>query len=131
MPQRNRVRVNQAHVAAIVKAHTQTVETDRPSGFDLHAMRARLSAELLADPNRKRDLIPHRTRGHEEGCLAHEDACGRGFEAIHSGIFSVNVVAHFGFGHGLAHGAGWPGDSVAAQVNYGLDARFLLFQELL
>jgi hypothetical protein len=32
-------------------------QVDRPSGFDLHAFRARLAAEMLAEPVKRRDLV--------------------------------------------------------------------------
>jgi hypothetical protein len=40
-------------------------------------------------------------------------------QAIYGGVFAVNVVADFGFGHGAAHGWGGVSEGVATEVDWG------------
>src|SRR4029077_14526179 len=64
------------------------------------------------------DEVAHATGGYEEGGFLAEDFGGTNFECVYGGIFEIDVVADFGFGHGAAHCRSWAGDSVAAQVDY-------------
>ena len=51
------------------------------------------------------------------GFFAH-DFGGALLQPVDGGIFAVDVVADFGFGHGAPHGGGGPRDGVAAQVDH-------------
>src|SRR5260370_25790453 len=68
-------------------------------------------------PNFYGDKVAHATTGNEEGGFFAEDSRGAGFERVHGGIFEIDVVADFDFGHGLAHGRRRARDRVAAQVD--------------
>ncbi len=83
-------------------------------------MAAFLANDLVAmmGPDFYGNEVAHATGGYEEGGFFAEDFGGAGFERVYGGIFEIDVVADFGFGHGAAHCRSWAGDSVAAQVDY-------------
>ena len=45
--------------------------------------------------------------------------------AVDGGVFGVDIVANFGFGHGFAHSGGGMGDGIGTEV-YCVHERFLL-----
>lgn len=57
------------------------------------------------------------TTGGEEGGFFSEGAGGEGFEFLGGGIVVEDVIADFGFGHGLAHGGAGAGDGIGAEVD--------------
>ena len=50
-----------------------------------------------------RDGVAHGAGGHEEARLFAHDFGRALFQAIDRRVFAINVVAHFGFGHGSPH----------------------------
>src|ERR1700675_2280863 len=83
-------------------------------------MCTRLAHHLLAvlGVDLDRDHVAHGARGNEQAGFFAEKLRGALFQAIDGRIFAVNVVAHFGFGHGAAHGGGRPRDGVAAKIDH-------------
>jgi hypothetical protein len=67
--------------------------------------------------NANAELVAHGARGNEEGGFFAEHAGDSLFEAADGGVFAENIVAHFGGGHGGAHGSGRASYSVAAEVD--------------
>ena len=61
--------------------------------------------------------IAHAAGGDEERGFLFENFGGAFLKAIDGGVFAVDVVAHFGFGHGAAHGGSWFCDGVAAKID--------------
>ena len=45
-------------------------------------------------------------------------SAARRFQPVDGGVFAVNVVAHFGFGHGSPHGRRRPGHGIASQIDH-------------
>ena len=62
--------------------------------------------------------LPIEPEGTKSAGFAAEDFGGALLQAIHRGIFAVDVVADFGFGHGAAHLGRRARDGVAAEVYY-------------
>ena len=79
-------------------------------------MRARFANHLLAVLGMEfdGDGVAHGAGGHKECGFLAGDERGAAFELIHGGVFAVDVVAHFGVRHGLAHLRGGLGDGVTA-----------------
>src|SRR5882724_1950476 len=63
------------------------------------------------------DGIAHGAGGHVECRFLAGDLGGALLQTVDGGIFTVNVIAHFGFRHRTPHCGRWFGDSVAAQVD--------------
>src|SRR5581483_9052836 len=83
-------------------------------------MGARFADQLLAMlcVDFHRDGVAHRASGDEQAGLFPENLSGALLEPIYAWIFTIDVVADFGFGHGAAHGRSGAGDGVAAEVNH-------------
>ena len=64
------------------------------------------------------DGVAHGAGGNEERGFLAGDFGGARFQPVDGGVFAVNVVADFGFEHGLAHGGRGFGDGVAAQIDH-------------
>ena len=98
----------------------------------LHACQGRLAGALvpehvglvahdqfisLAAPGQGGNEVAHRAAGSEQaGLLAQQGGCPV-LELVDRRVFSENVVADFGGGHGPAHLVGWLRNGVAAQVD--------------
>ena len=63
------------------------------------------------------EQIAHAAGGNEERGFLLENFRGAVLQAIDGGVFAVDVVANFGFGHGAAHGGRWFCDGVAAKID--------------
>ncbi len=63
------------------------------------------------------DHVPHGASGDEQGGFLAGDLGGALFEAVDGGIFAVDVISDFGFGHGATHGFGGTGYGVAAEID--------------
>ena len=67
--------------------------------------------------NQLTDQVGHGAAGHQQG-RRFARPFGRHFlQAFHGGVFAINVVSDFGFGHGFSHPLGGRGDGVAAQID--------------
>lgn len=51
-----------------------------------------------------RDLVAHRATGDKKPRLVTKHRCHSLFELSDRWIFAIDVVTHFGIGHGFAHG---------------------------
>jgi hypothetical protein len=93
------------------------------AGGDLveHGVGAFAHDDFIAGDGLRRDgeLIPHRSRGDEEGGFFAAPARDESFERDHRGVFPIDVVTDFGLGHGFSHGRGRLRHGVAAEVNHG------------
>src|ERR1700757_5206535 len=69
-------------------------------------------------PNFYGDEVAHAAAGDEQSGFLAEDFSGASFQGVDGGVFKVDVVADFGFGHGATHSRCWAGDGIAAQVDY-------------
>jgi hypothetical protein len=79
-------------------------------------------------PNFYGDEVAHAARGNEKRCFFAENLGSTAFESTNGGVFEIDVVANFGFGHGATHRESGPRDSVAAQIdNAGVILRGLQF----
>ncbi len=89
-------------------------------------MRPRLADDLLPmlGMQTNRNLVSHRAGGDEDRSLASKDLRSLLLQTVNRGVFTVDIVANLGGGHRLAHGWGWTGDGVAAQIDH--DVRSLL-----
>jgi hypothetical protein len=67
-----------------------------------------------------RDLVPHRSCGHEDCGLASEYLCGPALQLVHRRIFAVHIVANLGRCHGSAHRRRGLRHCVTAQIDYSL-----------
>jgi hypothetical protein len=63
------------------------------------------------------DLVAHGSGGNEKGGFAAKDFGGAALKLVDGWIFAVDVVAHFGGGHGGTHFWGGAGYGVAAEVD--------------
>src|SRR5260221_9258419 len=66
------------------------------------------------------DHVAHGACGHKQRGFLADHLGGALLQAINGGIFTIDVVAHIGFRHRLAHGRGGTGNSIAAKVDYAL-----------
>lgn len=76
----------------------------------------KLSAAITVNPDR--DLIRHRTAGHEDRGLFPEDFRGRFFQPIDRRIDIDQRIANFGRGDRLPHFGGGTRYSVASQIDH-------------
>lgn len=63
--------------------------------------------------------VAHGAAGDEEGGFFTCAGGGEFLQAVDGGVFGVDIVANFGFGHGFAHSGGGAGDGVGAEVYWG------------
>src|SRR5437868_3159730 len=63
------------------------------------------------------DHVAHGARGHKQGGFLTDNFSRALLQAIDGGIFAIDVVADFGFGHCPAHGRGWTCDGITAEVD--------------
>ena len=71
----------------------------------------------LPCPDPDPDLVGHRARGDEDGCLAPAQLGGPALEGVDRLVLAVDVVADGRLRHGLAHRGRRAGDGVGAQVD--------------
>ncbi len=78
-----------------------------------------LANDLLAVMGQNFDgrLVSHRAGSNEQGRLALKDLRGPVLQAVDGRIFAVDVVAHRGVVHGLAHRLRRLRDRVASQID--------------
>ncbi len=86
----------------------------------IEQMGARIADDFLAvlGVQFDRDGVAHGAGGDEQGGFFAGDFGGALFQAIDGGVFAIDVVADFGFGHGAAHGGRGLGDGIAAQIDH-------------
>src|ERR1700675_2415558 len=77
----------------------------------------------VVGPDFDGDEVAHAARGNEQSRFLPEDFRSAFLELVDRGIFAVNVVAHFGGGHGAAHFVAGARDGIAAEINSALDGR--------
>jgi hypothetical protein len=68
-------------------------------------------------PDADSEDVAHRARRNEESRFAAEYFRGAGLQAVNGGVFAIDIVADFGFGHGASHRGGGPRNGVAAKIN--------------
>lgn len=66
-----------------------------------------------------RNLVRHRTAGHEESGLFSQNFCGQPFELVGRGIDIDDGVTHIGIRDRTSHLRRWTGNGVAAKVDHG------------
>ena len=62
-------------------------------------------------------LIAHRTAGDKHRSLFTQNTGSLGLQQIGGGVILIYVIAHSSLPHGLTHGLGGLGHSIASQVN--------------
>jgi hypothetical protein len=62
-------------------------------------------------------LIAHRAARHEDSVFLAQNLANTIAQPVDGGILVFLLVAHFGVGHGLAHGGGGLGFCVAVEVD--------------
>jgi len=84
--------------------------------FPIEQVRARIADDLLAvrGVQLDGDGVAHGAGGQEERGFFAGDFGGALFESVDGGVFAINIVAHFGVCHGVAHGLGGLGYGIAA-----------------
>ena len=88
--------------------------------FPIHEMRAGIADYFLTvmGVQLDGDGVAHGARGNKQRRLFASDFGSSLFEAIDGWVFAINVVSHFGFRHGSAHGCGGLSHCVTTQINH-------------
>src|ERR1700761_5855346 len=86
----------------------------------VHQVSPRFANDLFAvlGVHADRNLVSHGAGGDKQPCLVAQDLRCPGFQPIHRGIFTVDVIAYFGRSHSIPHGGRRMSDGVAAQVDH-------------
>src|SRR5271163_1584537 len=117
-------------VADFVPGEDTVVDVDRadqasrePCGhgeFPIQNVGARFAHDFLAvlSVDLDGDDVSHGAGGDEEPGFFAENFGGALFQPVDSGVFAVNVVADFGFGHSAAHSSRGTSYGVAAEIDH-------------
>jgi hypothetical protein len=88
--------------------------------FVIQQVGARIANHLLSVLREQLDgdRVPHGAGRNEQGRRLAGDFGGALFQAVDGGIFTIHVVAHFGFEHGAPHRRRGLGNGIAAQIDH-------------
>ncbi len=117
-------------VAGCNRPHQAAGKPGQHRELPIQQVRARFADHFLAviGVHLDRDGVAHGAGGHKQAGFFAHDFRGALFQPIDGGVFAINVVADFGFGHGAPHRGRGARDCVASQVDHVMNSANTSFE---